>query len=150
MKQYRQYRKQHPVESCHQYRKGHPLYRVVNKILRCIVIRYIVTLTPSAFSTCASDLCVLCTHLLLDQPVHFTAPVHFTHAPITSSTCVFSALVHHICRFYACTYYYISLCIFSTCVLYKTHLLLDHPVHFQHLCIRPVHFMHTHRFLLRN
>jgi hypothetical protein len=69
------------------------------------ICRYIVTLTPSAFSTCASDLCVLCTHLLLDQPVHFTAPVHFTHAPITSSTCVFSALVHHTCGFYARTYY---------------------------------------------
>ena len=36
--------KKHPVVSCHQYRKGHPLYHVVNKIPRCIVIRYIVTL----------------------------------------------------------------------------------------------------------
>ena len=56
MKQYRQYRKEHPVVpwhqyrkehpviSCHQYHKGHPLYRVVNKIPRSIVIRYIITL----------------------------------------------------------------------------------------------------------
>lgn len=75
------------------------------------------------------NLCVLCTQLLLVQPVRF------------------SALVRQSCALCARIYYKISLCIFHRLcvkpVRFTPALINSSTCTFQHVCVSPVRFTHT-------